>query len=358
MQNGLHKSYPMRTLGRNGPSVSAIGFGTMGIGVWYGEAKTETEAVELIDAAIARGHTLIDTSDVYGSAEAMVGKWNLKNPHRRSEIFLCSKFGACNLARSLQDDFIPESDPAYVKVALYRSLYMLKTDYIDLYYQHRVDPAVPIEIVLEALREPLERGIIRYLGLSECSVDTLRRAKAIKGIGEKIVAIQVEFSPFSLDIEKNGLAAAAKELGVAIVTYAPLGRGLFSGKYRSRADFAEGDCRLFLPRWTEENFPKNLVLVDQMKAIADRLDVTVSQLTLAWILAQDEHWIPIPGGMTVEHINENAGGAEFTLSPKDVTLIRELVDKADNGGERYPVELLGTLYADSLPLDKWTGRKI
>lgn len=211
--------------------------------MWYGEAKTETQALELIDTALAAGQNLIDTADCYGSAERMVGNWLAKNPSRRSELVLSTKFGACNFAKTLVDDFIPESDPTYVKMALYRSLYFLNTDYIDIYYQRtpisssssnaslivrspdRVDPDVPIEVVMEALRAPLASGTIRWLGLSECSAATLRRAKAVPGIGERIVAVQVEFSPFSLDIERDGLAEAAAELGVSVVCYAPLGRG-------------------------------------------------------------------------------------------------------------------------------------
>jgi len=351
------KPYPTRRLGKDGPAVSAIGFGTMGIGVWYGEPRTDEQAQELLTCALDCGQNLWDTSDCYGKAEQAIGSWFAKYPERRSEVFLCSKFGACNFTKTLVDDFIPESDPRYVKFALYRSLYMLKTDYIDLYYQHRVDPAVPIEVVMEALRDPLERGIIRWIGLSECSADTLRRAKAVKGVGEKIIATQVEFSPFSLDIYHNGFAETAKELGVSVVAYAPLGRGLFSGRYRSRADFEEGDCRLFLPRWTEENFPKNLILVDQIKEIADRLNTTVSQVTLAWILAQDPNWIPIPGGLSVEHVLENAAAAELQLSAEDVQLIRHLSEQAEVGGTRYPEELLKTLFADSPPLSEWTGAK-
>ncbi|KAJ3506509.1 hypothetical protein NLJ89_g6832 [Agrocybe chaxingu] len=353
------KLYPTRQLGRNGPTVSAIGYGTMGIGVWYGTPRTDAEAQELLTTALNRGQNLWDTSDCYGTAEKAIGKWFSANPARRSEVFLCSKFGACNFTKTLVDDFVPDSDPRYVKMALYRSLYLLQTDYIDLYYQHRVDPKVPVEVVMEALRDPLERGLIRWIGLSECSAADMRRAKAVPGVGDRIIATQVEFSPFSLDIRDNGIAETTKELGLAVVAYAPLGRGLFSGQFRSRADFQEGDCRLFLPRWTEENFPKNLVLVDQMKEIADRLNIKVGQLTLAWILAQDPNWIPIPGGLCVEHVLENADAAEIKLAPEDIQLVNELVEQAARtvSGTRYPEELLYTLYADSPPLSGWKGSK-
>ena len=244
------RSYPTRRLGKDGPAVSAIGYGTMGafdlfsvclfsvrfatgIGAWYGAPRTNSDAQELLTTALNRGQNLWDTSDCYGQAESALGSWFTANPQRRSEVFLCSKFGACNFAKTLTDDFKPDSDPRYIKMALQRSLYMLQTDYIDLYYQHRVDPKVPVEVVMETLRDPLERGLIRWIGLSECSANTLRRAKAVPGVGEKIVAVQVEFSPFSLDIQKNGIAQTAKELGVSIVAYAPLGRGLFSGKWVS-----------------------------------------------------------------------------------------------------------------------------
>lgn len=287
------------------PCILSLVYSATGIGVWYGTPRTDAEAQDLLTTALDRGQNMWDTSDCYGQAESALGSWFAANPQRRSEVFLCSKFGACNFAKTLTDNFKPDSDPRYINMALQRSLYMLQTDYIDLYYQHRVDPKVPIEVVMETLRDPLERGLIRWIGLSECSVDTLRRAKAVSGVCEKIIAVQVEFSPFSLDIQKNGMAQTAKELGVSIVAYAPLGRGLFSGKcvsinfelylfymrflkrFHSRADFQQGDCRLMLPRWTEENFPKNLVLVNQMKRIADRLGIAVGQLTLSWILAQD-----------------------------------------------------------------------
>ncbi len=199
----------------------------------YGPPRTDAEAHNLLSTALNRGQNLWDTADCYCPTESTLASWFAANPHRRSEVFICSKFGACNYAKTLIDDFKPESDPRYIKMALRRSLYMLQTDYIDLYYQHRVDPKLPIEVVMETLRDSLERGLIRWIGLSECSADTLRRAKAVPGVGEKIVAVQVEFSPFSLDIQKNGVVQTAKEFGVSVVAYAPLGRGLFSGKWVS-----------------------------------------------------------------------------------------------------------------------------
>jgi aryl-alcohol dehydrogenase-like predicted oxidoreductase len=221
------KHYPTRQLGRNGPFVSAIGFGAMGVGAFYGESDENNTQATLTRAA-DRGVTFWDTSDYYGTSETSIGSWFSKTG-RRSEIFLATKFGGRD-ERPGGDKSKPLSKPSYILHQLQASLKALQTDYIDLYYQHRVDHDVPIEVVMETLRPAVENGTIKYLGLSECSLDTLRRAKAVPGIGEKVIAAQMEFSPFELYLEKTGFAAAAKELGVAIVAYSPLCRGLVSGR--------------------------------------------------------------------------------------------------------------------------------
>lgn len=343
---------PTRRLGANGPFVSAIGLGTMAIGAFYGKTD-EKAAYEALTYAADRGMTFWDCADLYGTTELTLAKW-FKETGRRSEIFLATKFGA----RDPEGKFgngKPVSTPSYIRYALERSLKRLEVDSIDLYYQHRVDPNVPIEIVLETLREPLNKGQIKWIGLSECSEETLRRAKKVPGVGEKVIAAQMELSPFSLDIVKNGFAKAAKELGVAVVAYSPLGRGLVSGRFRSRDDFDQGDFRLNLPRFSEENFSKNVVLADKLKAIADKYNATPSQITLAWILAEDENYIPIPGCRSSERVEENAKGAEIKLSADDIKTIRALSEAADVQGERYASDFMPYCEGNCIPLEAWKG---
>lgn len=232
-----------------------------------------------------------------------LGKWFAKTG-RRSEIFLATKFGALDFndpERSAKH--LPNSMPSYIATRLEASLKALQTDYIDLYYQHRVDPRVPIEVVVQTLKPFVESGKIRWIGLSECSKETLLRAKSVPGIGEKVIAAQMEFSPFELSIEKNGFAKAAEDVGVSVVAYAPLSRGLVSGKsatisfllftfvltkyqrYTSPNDFEEGDIRKMLPRFQPDNFPKNLEVVAKLKAVAEKYNATSGQIALAWIIA-------------------------------------------------------------------------
>ncbi|KAJ7160921.1 NADP-dependent oxidoreductase domain-containing protein [Mycena filopes] len=327
----MTSTYPTRQLGRNGPSVSAIGLGAGGIsGAFYGKAD-KAVTLEMLSYAADRGITFWDTADYYGESESIIGEWFTKTG-RRSEIFLASKFGAADL-REGPNKGRTCSEPEYIKHALRRSLALLQTDHIDLYYQHRVDPAVPIEIVLETLRPFVESGQVRWLGLSECSAATLRRAKAVPGVGAKVVAVQMEYSPFELGIEANGLLEAAKELGVAVVAYSPLGRGLITGRYQSPDDLDADDVRRLLPRFSRENFPKNLVLAEHFKALGEKYKATASQVVLAWILAQG--FIPIPGTRVVARLEENAHSAEIALSPEDVQGIRKHVEAADVHGARH-----------------------
>ncbi|KAL5531251.1 hypothetical protein ACEPAG_4128 [Sanghuangporus baumii] len=200
---------------------------------------------------------------------------------------------------------------SYIKYALERSLKRLGVDYIDLYYQHRVDPNVPIEVVMETLRGPLENGTIHWIGLRECSIDTL----------------------------------------------SPLGREMVTGKYRSRSDFGEGDVRSCLPRFSEENFPKNLTLVDKIQSIANKYNATPSQITLAWILATSENYIPIPACRSVERVEENAQGAEIELSKEDVDAIRKLSEATDVQGLRYPSSVMQEVEGDCIPLEQWKGER-
>jgi len=274
---------------------------------------------------------------------------------RRSEIFLATKFGSFDLTPGIENRMKPNSKPAYMKRQLENSLKALNTEWIDLYYQHRVDPEVPIEVVMETFRTFIESGKVKYIGLSECSADVLRRAKAVPGVGEKLVACQMEYSPFTLEIETSGFVATARELGVAVVAYSPLGRGMISGNFKSPSDFAEGDIRLGLPRFSEENFPKNLELVDKFKSVAEKYGATSAQIALAWILAEHSDFIPIPGTKSVARLEENAKGAEIQLSPEDTKALRAAVDAADVQGERYPAWAESIMGQECIPLNEWKG---
>ncbi|KAG5351501.1 hypothetical protein C0989_006236 [Termitomyces sp. Mn162] len=343
-----------RTLGKNGPFVSAIGLGTMGmgsgaaLGTIYG-ANDDKVTFEMLTYAANRGMTFWDTADVYGHSEDLIGKW-FTETGRRSEIFLATKFGAFDPTKTTRK---PNSKPSYIVQQLKKSMERLQTEYIDLYYQHRVDPEVPIEIVLETLRPFVESGQIRWIGLSEPSIATLKRAKAVPGLGEKIIAAQMEFSPFELYVEKTGFADAINEAGMAVVAYSPLSRGLITGRFKSPADFAENDGRRVLPRFSKENFPKNLKVVDELQKFADKYKATASQITLAWILAEHPNFIPIPGIRSIERVEENALAAAITLAPEDVKAIRLLVETAEVAGERYPTSRIPA--SDCIPLSKWTG---
>ncbi|KAJ7058208.1 NADP-dependent oxidoreductase domain-containing protein [Mycena amicta] len=343
-------TFPTRKLGPMGPSVSAIGFGAGGFGDFYGKADRQ-ETPRLLSYAADRGVTFWDTSNYYGLSEKLIGEW-FASTGRRKEIFLATKFGAGDLREGPKKGK-PCSDPEYIFQALERSLKELQTDYIDLYYQHRVDPAVPIEIVLETLRPFVERGTVRWLGLSECSPATLRRAKAVPIVGEKLIAVQMEYSPFERSIETDGLLATATELGVAVVGYSPLGRGLITGRYRSPEDLEAGDMRRALPRFSVENFPKNLALVDAFKALGEKYNATAGQIALAWLLAQDPYLVPIPGVTAVKRLEENASAAFISLSDKDLTKIRKLVEDADVQGARH----LTIPQGDCIELTDWKAKR-
>ncbi|KAF7326971.1 Aldo-keto reductase yakc [Mycena venus] len=328
----MSNPFPTRKLGSNGPSVSAIGLGAGGIsGAFYGKAD-KAETFDMLTYAADRGVTFWDTADYYGVSEQIIGEW-FASTGRRSEIFLATKFGAADLREGPTKGQIC-SEPSYIKQAFQRSLKMLQTDHVDLYYQHRVDPAVPIEVVIETLRPFVESGQIKWLGLSECSAATLRRAKAVPGLGEKIVAVQMEYSPFELMIETSGFLNVANELGVSVVAYSPLGRGLITGRYRSPEDLEAGDMRRLLPRFSSENFSKNLALVAHFETLGTKYGATPGQIALAWILAQHPNFVPIPGTKAVARLEENAHSAEINLSPEDVEAIRKRVEEADVHGAR------------------------
>ncbi len=221
--------------------------------------------------------------------------------------------------------------------------------HIDLYYCHRLDAKTPVEKTVQAMAELKAEGKIGYLGLSECSADSLRRACAVHHIS----AVQIEYSPFTLDIESEqvGLLKACRELGVAVVPYSPLGRGMLSGKYRSPDDFEEGDFRRMAPRFSKENFPKNLKLVDQIVEIAKKKGCTASQLTLAWLMAQGDDIFPIPGTTSISRLEENLGSLQVGLTPEEERIIRKACEETEVSGSRYPEMLMAATFVDTPPLE-------
>ena len=238
-------------------------------------------------------------------------------------------------------------DAQYVRDECAKSLQRLGLDYVDLYYAHRIDKNVPIEETMNAFKELVETGKIKYVGLSECSSDTLRRACAVYPVS----AVQIEYSPFSLDIEHKdiGLLKTCRELGVAIVCYSPLGRGILGGQLKSPNDLAEGDVRRMFPRFSAENFPKNLQLVDTLTEIATRKNCTPGQLTLAWILNQGEDFIVIPGTTKIKNLEENVVAGQIQISEEEEKEIRAACEKADVAGGRYPEATKSLLFGDSAP---------
>lgn len=275
--------YPQRKIGDD--LVSAQGLGCMGMNFQYKSfgGYNDEESLKVLTRAADLGINFWDTSDIYGpfTNEKLIGRW-FKETGRRDEIFLATKFGN----KRTESGTVVDGTPEYVKIAIEGSLERLGTDRIDLYYQHRVDPNVPIEKTVQAMVELKNAGKIRYLGLSECSARTLRRAYAV----HPIAAAQMEFSPFALQIESEeiNLVATARELGVKIVVYSPLGRGFLTGSIKSRDDFDKDDNRLNHPRFAEEHFKDNLKLVETLAGIAEELNTTPSRLAIAWVLAQGD----------------------------------------------------------------------
>jgi len=316
-------------LGAGGPLVSEIGLGTMGMSEFYGAAD-EAESIRTIHRALERGVTLLDTADVYGpyKNEELVGR---ALAGRRQGVFLCTKFG---IVRDPSDPLRRgiNGNPDYVRRSIDASLARLGTDYVDLYYQHRVDKDTPIEETVGAMAELITAGKVRYIGLSEAAAATIRRAAKVY----EISAVQSEYSLFTRDPEDNGVLATLRELGIALVAYSPLGRGFLSGKIRSLDDLDADDFRRNQPRFQGENFAKNLVVVDRVREVAAELGATPSQVALAWVLAQGEEIVPIPGTKHVERLEENVAAANLVLSPEQLRRIEDVAPKGAAAGDRYP----------------------
>jgi aryl-alcohol dehydrogenase-like predicted oxidoreductase len=322
-----------RQLGRRGPQVSAIGFGAMSIGiadVYTSSVRDEQAAVALIHRALDLGVAMIDTADVYGSSEIQVGK-ALKG--RREGVVLATKFGFVN-QRPGEEERI-DGSPAYVRRACDASLKRLGVEVIDLYYLHRVDPKVPIEETVGAMGELVRQGKVRHLGLSEPSPDTVRRAQSV----HPLAAVQNEYSLWTRDPEDE-LLPALRELGIALVAYSPLGRGFLAGRFRSPDDLAPDDWRRNNPRFTGENFRRNLALADRVRELAAEKGCTPAQLALAWLIRRHDDVIPIPGTSSIARLEENVAGVDVRLTAEDLDRIERAAPKGAAAGERYSPEML------------------
>ncbi|KAL4860824.1 hypothetical protein BDV12DRAFT_204658 [Aspergillus spectabilis] len=325
-------SVPTRTLGRNGPQVSSIGLGLMSIGGVYGAAPSDEERLALLDHAHAIGQWFWDTADIYFDSEDIIGKWRAKNSEKAKDIFLATKFGIQVFDGGMRQ--ILDSSPEYAASALEKSLKRLQTETIDLYYAHRVDGKTPIETTMRTLVKFKEEGKIRYIGLSEVSAATLRRAHAVHPVS----AVQVEYSPFALDIEQPQIALleTCRELGVAVVAYSPVGRGLLTGRYATREDVTKDMLLNALPRYSEENFPAIQKLNEVIQSVASKKNITPTQTALAWLSAREPFVIPIPGTRSIKYLEENTAAAKIQLTGEENQLITDAANATKLVGGRYP----------------------
>ncbi|MFJ7165557.1 aldo/keto reductase [Streptomyces globosus] len=323
----------MRALGTQGLHVGVEGLGCMGMSAYYG-ATDEAESLATIHRALELGVTLLDTAETYGPfineqllAKAVAG--------RREQVVIATKTGI-----ELDDDGTyrgPNGGRDYIHRAAERSLRHLGTDYIDLYYLHRVDPAVPIEESIGAMAELVTAGKVRYLGISEAAAATIRRAHAV----HPLTAVQTEYSLFERGLEENGVRDALDELGIGLVAYSPLGRGFLSGAITSPDDFADDDFRRTDPRFQGDNFRRNLAVVDEVKRLADAKSVTPSQLALAWVLRQGA--VPIPGTKRRRYLEENIAATGVTITDEDIAAIEAVAPRGVASGDRYAPELMSHL---------------
>ncbi len=315
-----------RRLGRGGPEVSAIGLGCMGMSEFYGSGD-EAESIATIHHALDRGIDFLDTADMYGVGrnEELVGR---AIAGRRDEVFLATKFGN---VRGEDGSFRGVCGrPDYVRSACEASLRRLGVETIDLYYQHRVDAEVPIEETVGAMAELVREGKVRFLGLSEAAAETVRRAHAV----HPIAALQTEYSLWTRDPEEE-ILPTVRELGIGYVAYSPLGRGFLTGQFKKTADFPDDDFRRFHPRFAGENFDRNLALVREIAEIAAEKGCTAAQLALAWVLAQGEDIVPIPGTKRRRWLDENIGALEVRLSSEDLERIERAFPRGAAAGDRY-----------------------
>ncbi|OEO25686.1 aldo/keto reductase [Pseudomonas sp. J237] len=321
-----------RQLGSNGPLVSALGLGCMGMSDFYVTGLDEQESIATVHLALEMGINLLDTADAYGphTNELLLGK-ALKG--KRQQAFIATKFGLLRDAENPHKRGV-SGRPEYIRQAIEGSLQRLGTDYIDLYYQHRIDPEVPIEESVGAMAQLVSEGKVRYIGLSEVAPATLARAHKVY----PITAVQSEYSLWTRDPESNGVLAKCRELGVGFVPYSPLGRGFLTGALKSPEDFAEDDYRRFTPRFQGENFQRNLQLVVQIEKMAADKGVQPSQLALAWVLAQGDDIVPIPGTKRRRYLQANCAALDISLSTDELSAINAIFPADAVAGDRYSAE--------------------
>jgi aryl-alcohol dehydrogenase-like predicted oxidoreductase len=328
-----HGSLTTRTLGAGGPEVSAIGLGCMGMSEFYDPKQMDdTESIRVIHRYLDAGGNFLDTADMYGSGrnEVLVGK---AIAGRRDEVFLATKFAN---VRGPNGEFLGvRGDPEYVRDCCDASLKRLGVDVIDLYYQHRVDPKVPIEETVGAMAELVKAGKVLHLGLSEAAPASIRRAAKV----HRIAALQTEYSLWSREPEAE-ILPTVRELGIAFVAYSPLGRGFLSGAFKTIDDLPPDDFRRYAPRFQGENFAKNLELVEKIQQIATAKGCTPSQLALACVLAQGEDIVPIPGTKRVKYLDENLAALDVSLTPAELAQINAIFPVGSASGERYPAQAM------------------
>ncbi|MGI4941357.1 MAG: aldo/keto reductase [Janthinobacterium lividum] len=323
-----------RTLGKSGLEVSAIGLGCMGLNFGYGQALSKAEGIALIRAAVERGVTLFDTAEVYGpyTNEEMVGE---ALAPVRDQVVIATKFGfRIDPATGKQAGM--DSRPEHIRAVAEASLRRLGVEVIDLFYQHRVDPGVPIEDVAGAVRDLIAEGKVKHLGLSEPGAQTVRRAHAV----QPVTAIQNEYSLWTRGPETNGVLQACEELGIGFVPYSPLGKGFLTGAMGKDTKLAEGDFRGILPRFTPAAMAANQALVDLLQQVAGEKGATPAQVALAWLLAQRPWIVPIPGTTKLHRLEENLGAADLELTADDLAEIERAASSITIEGERYPAQLL------------------
>ncbi len=316
-----------RKLGRQGLEVAEQGLGCMGMSEFYGEGDDD-ESIATIHRALELGVTLLDTADMYGpfTNERLVGR---AIADRRDSVVVATKFG--NVRGENGERLGIRGDAEYVRQACDASLQRLRIDHIDLYYQHRVDQQVPIEETVGAMAELVAAGKVRYLGLSEASAETLRRAHAVHPIS----ALQTEYSLWTRDVEER-ILPTTRELGIGFVAYSPLGRGFLSGRFSSPDDIPEGDFRASNPRFQGDNFRRNLAIVQRVRELADEKGVTAAQLALAWVQSRGDDVVPIPGTKRVKYLEENVAATEIELSESDLQRLDQAAPPGQTAGDRYP----------------------